>query len=199
MIFFATFIHNSAYIAFFILLIYLFLRNENDCGKRILFVIIGTLIIIFFLEDIVLLLRNLGILRSKYINYFSGTGISSFFMQAVIRLPVLLLGAIYYKDLWTYDKRNIFIYCMMIIDFFLGCTAPVIGFASRISMYFGIWQCILIPELYVIIKQRVKGFNQILVSLGFITYLAAYWIYRIVIRNFGYTFPYKSDIISNLF
>jgi hypothetical protein len=194
-IFVATLIHNSAYIVYIIIMIYYILRNENHQSIKMIFIVIASFFFLFFIKDFVIIFSNFGILMSKYQNYFLGVGNSTIFMQLVSRLPILLLGLIYYKELCIWDKRFVFIYSMMIIDCLLGCMAPIIGDASRISGYFGIWQCVMIPGICKVLKQSVNGFKKHLISLGVMFYLIAYWTYCIVIRNFGYTYPYISDLL----
>lgn len=196
---FAALFHPSCLIAITFPFLLKLLRKHKDSFFRIMLIIIGLSICIISFDKIVNIFINAGILPIKYNNYFQGVGNSSVIMQLFARLPVLLLGLMFYQKVCRNDDDIQFLFCFIVIDAILGCCAPLIGDASRISIFFGIFQCVYVPKLIISIKKTYGRSVQRIMLLMLIIYYSAYWIYSIVIRNFGQTYPYLSDVLLNLF
>lgn len=190
----ATQFHKSAILGIAILVLYRILNTKKPKTSKIVISIALTSFGLLFLDNITMQLLNMGIFSSKYMGYFSEAGNSSIFMQVLSRLPILLLGLFFYKKLIKHNLKNQIIYCFLIIDCILGSMSVVIGNGSRLSLYFGVWQCVFIPELLLVMKENASRKDRLVLSLFIHFYLFAYWGYCVVYRNFGSTFPYISDL-----
>lgn len=187
--------HNSAIIAFLVFGIYYMLNKKLSC-TRVLIIFITFIMILLALRPIVSLLVGYGILNVRYLSYFNSVGNSSIFMQTISRLPILILAFINYNSILKNDKFNKIILIFLFLDLIMGCMSPLIGDASRFSLYFSVWQIYFIPEIYKSIKIKTKTNQRLIISFVFILYLVLYWVYSVVYRNFGNTYPYNSDYFS---
>ncbi len=199
--FVATLFHSSAIVTFFIYIIYRFLINSNTKKERwkAVFVIIGVIFLVIALEEVMQIATLLGLLPSKYLEYFQNEeGQSSMFMQILCRLPLILGYMVFYKILIKRDSRNKAVFIFLLIDLiFSSILSSTLGYAGRISLYFGLWQIIGISQLYkVLLSLNNKNEFKFIIAVLFVGVLLIYWNYYYVIRGFSGTYPYSSDIIT---
>lgn len=193
----AILFHSSAVITIPIYFIYHFLKGENKHRKRSMLILSATVIAVIFFDKICLTMIGMGILPMKYAHYFTeAEGTSSLVMQILSRVPLLLGCFILRKQLRRYDeKANIWI-VFLLIDLFVGMLGASFGYASRCSLYFGVWQCMFMSEVYVVLRKRVQPMGRMFVTVGVDGMLLLYWYYCYVVRTFSLTYPYVSDVIS---
>ena len=185
--------HSSGIISVFVGVLYIFLADGKRKKLKIMTVVVGSILSVVCLRHITALLSSFSIIPSKYLKYFSVEGNSSVFIQIVSRAPVLFLCVFFLRDLLFYDEKSHIYFCFLLIDCIIGASSPLIGDASRFSLYFGVWQMILIPEIVRVAKYRFKD-GGIKFKLGLVAFFSLYWIYCVVIRNFGGTFPFETDV-----
>lgn len=190
----AIMFHSSAIITLLILPLYLVLRDTRDSKLKTTGIIGVVLCGLFIAQRLVRFLANAGIVPQQYVSYFSSGGNSSVVMQLIPRIPIILAGILLYKKIDAEDHRGHFIFCLLLIDGIAAVLAPVIGDASRIALYFGMWQCAYIP-LVCDAAGKVTKNRKLIVLLAYL-YIILYWIYCVPIRNFGHTYPYSSDVIG---
>lgn len=188
--------HKSAIIGFGIFVLYKILNTKKQKKSKIILSVAVVCIGLYFLERVMSSLYNLGYVSSQYMGYLSGAGNSSVFMQLLSRAPILILALFLYERLVKRDIKNQLLFSFFIIDCILGCTAPILGDASRISLYFGVWQCALISELVLVMQELVEKKGKPLITLFMNGYLFIFWFYSFVFRNMANTYPYISDLFN---
>ena len=170
-------------------------KQKGRIGKTAL-IVAGIGIGLSFFSQAILLLNRIGILSVKYIDYIDTSGNSSIFNQVISRIVIIILGVVLYEKLDKEDSNNHIIFCYLLIDLLLGCSAVLVGDASRFSLYFGIWQCVFVPRIIIVLEKLFRKEAMILVYFLVVVYYLSYWVYCIPIRNLGSTYPYVSDIIK---
>lgn len=155
-------------------------------------IIIASLIGIITYQKIFKLLTSLGILSvDRYIKYFESDLVGG----RVIRF--ILWGGIMIMLIWRYRKcfeyieegRTLVLYAVIsfIMTFMLFFSS---AWVIRIAYYFDIFLLLQFPLLAKVMPFRLKESkygNYIILT----TYLLAYWIFNIVIRNNAGTYPFK--------
>lgn len=192
--------HSSAVIVFLVIGIYIFLENGNFDTRRILLIVGCVLLAVLCFTPILKTAIAIGILPEKYNNYFIWEfGKNSLISQVAIRMPVLILIMIFYQDLVKLDEKNKCFITYMIIDFLLGLLSPQFGYVTRVAIYFGLWQIILIPEMYTVAQAKTnKNWQKAIILVAFVLLVFGYWFYNYPLRNFSETCPYVSDVWSGL-
>lgn len=192
--------HSSAIIIFIIPLIYKYIKTKNFKFKYLIIMSIGVIISFIFLDKISLWLIKIGVLSTKYEHYFFNLeGDSSIIMQILSRIPVLLGTLIFYKQLVKNNQINVLMFLFLIIDLVIGgIGSSKFGYIGRCSLYFGVWQCAIISQLYNVIIKTVEKKYKFLILAIFIFILILYWYYCYIHRGFSGTYPYISDIFSIL-
>lgn len=192
----AVFFHSSALVCFLYYPIYALLNKNKDKKARTAIILIAVILFLLVLKPTVTFLANIGLVPYQYVGYFSSNGESSILMQLLSRITTIILGIMFYKKMDKYDNRNHYLFCFLLIDAIIGLLTPIIGPGARLSLYFGIVQCVYIPELCKVIVNNKNNSSKWLANLTLILALLAYWIFCVPIRNFGNTYPYVSDVIS---
>lgn len=192
----AVLFHSSAIVFIVFLLIYIFLNSNKNSKVRVAIIIGIVVFVVLYFNQLINVFAKFGFVSLKYIEYNNTTGNSSIIAQVISRISVIILGIILYNRLDKDDNNNHFIFSLLIIDLLLGCMSVVIGDGARISLYFGVWQCVFIPRCLSVLKKQFSKNQLLILYFVIIAYYSAYWFYCIPIRNFGETYPYISDIIT---
>ena len=178
-----SFLFHKSCILFLPYYYIIFTEKENDnknIGKKIiLLTIVMSILILFFLKNILL---NFGILKySSYYNNINAENIS--FSTLLTYMPIIIILLLSkYKDKVINTLKPIVIsgYLYHVI----GTTAR---YLYRISLYFTLFEVILIP--YLIYNCKDKN-TKIIISLLFIIYLLIYFWYQFYIVGQHEIFPY---------
>lgn len=192
--------HSSAIITFIIPLFYQYLKTKKYQFKYLIVISIAIITSFVFLDKISLWLIKIGVFSTKYEHYFVNLeGDSSIVMQILSRIPILLGALIFYKQLVKNNQINVLMFLFLIIDLVIGgIGSSKFGYVGRCSLYFGVWQCAFISQLYnVIIKSMEKKYKFIILII-FIFILILYWYYCYIYRGFSGVYPYISDVFSIL-
>lgn len=192
----AFFFHRSAIVALMLLFIHVFLSKSEASKFRTILVVLASVFVIGFMNTVISFGVELNLFPQQYSGYIGSEGNSSIASQILARLPLIGLGTILYSQMNNYNEMSKTLFCFLIIDCILGCTSVVIGDASRISLYFGIWQCVYIAEIYKMSGMKMSKSNRCIIRAIIILYLVGYWFYCVPIRNFGMTYPYVSDVLQ---
>lgn len=192
--------HSSAVIAFVVIAIYILLENGKFDTRRILLIVGCISLVVLCFAPVLKAAIAIGVLPEKYNNYFIWEfGKASLLSQVIVRMPVLILILLLYRELVEYDVRNKCFITYIIIDFLLGLLSPQFGYVTRVATYFGLWQIILIPEMFNVAQAKTnKNWQKALILVGFVLLLFGYWFYNYPLRNFSETCPYESDVWSVL-
>lgn len=192
--------HSSAIITLIIPLFYQYLKAKKYEFKYLIVISTGMIISFIFLDKISLWLIKIGIFSTKYEHYFVNLeGDSSIVMQILSRIPVLLGALIFYKQLVKNNQINTLVILFLIIDLILGgIGSSKFGYVGRCSLYFGVWQCAFISQLYNVIIKSIEKKYKFIILIIFIFILTLYWYYCYIYRGFSGTYPYISDVFSIL-
>ena len=71
------------------------------------------------------------------------------------------------------------------------------GNVGRLGIYWGIWQIVIYPDCCQVLCERQKSVSsKFIIKSAFVLCIMLYWCYCILLRNFGETIPYESEICS---
>ncbi len=194
----ALLFHYSSIIAVPIYAVYWFLQWSNRytlqesnlkiTGGVIALILISTvsLMVILNLDVVLKLMSAIGF--DRFSNYLEGNSMTLLVNQIIIRLPLLLLFVIYWKQLCRYTQAASFYFVMLVLDLIAAQLISIDTYAFRIGQYFLLYAIIAIPELYTSLK---KPLTRNLTTVFIIAYLLAYWFYNYVIQLRHETYPYQ--------
>lgn len=197
--FIAYLFHDSAIICFPIYFLYWYINERRySKNRRLIEIIIVSVILVLNFDNICWWLINNGILPTKYIHYLTtiDEGQSSVLMQIGQRFPLIFGALLFKKQVDNFDNRNNTILSLMFIDLFVSMLSNSFGYAIRISMYFGTWQIMYMSEVYESIKKSLKKGNRFLFTFVVYALLFIYWYYTRIYRGFSGTYPYASDVLN---
>ena len=137
-----------------------------------------------------------GIVNERYSHYITSIQeASSTHMQLMSKLPVIAGFTVLYRELYRHDQRNRIIYAFLLLDALICGMVERVGFAAlRLGVYFGVWQCVAIAQLYQVISGKVRRRYRWAVAAVFFAILLVYWSYYYVYRGFDWTIPYRTDV-----
>lgn len=177
--------HSSAIIGLIIYILYWWIKDiEHNENKLV--ILLGLIVIGFFIFPIVCKVgMNVGILPARFARYFGenavdkgGPGL------ALSKLPFLLYGLIAYRKI--NDKIKPFV-VFAFIDFLLALLKLNFGAAARLCDYFGIFDIVMLPNAMSAYPRRYRKIAKYLLLFM----LIFYWVYCILIKNYGQTIPYR--------
>lgn len=185
----ATGFHSTAILSFFFLSI-LWGINTSKVRKYVVYII--SFIAIFLLlklEDIAALIITyvpfLAARSYKYSKYLSQLGEYTISLYNCFTFGLIfLLLIITYKKVKQKDQNVIFfitIYIFLLV--MLMSTSFILG---RIAFYFEIFMTVII----MVLQEIFTGSSKKLYQIGIIGLLGLSWVYRVILCNYGETFPY---------
>lgn len=194
---FATMFHVTSII---VLPIYFFFMFEDTKREKI-YKILTLIAIIILLSNFFLIIETLvglGILSSKFLNYvyiYSENATDFGLIDGSLRLVILFICWITYKNKVYFDNCNSTYIYILIIDFLLMQLTTISGSAQRLAYYYGF------PALFYMIPQLSIGFrqdkiNKCIIILFTVLLLFVYWYLKFIYQGFGATYPYTSAIIG---
>jgi hypothetical protein len=176
LVFIACLFHNTA-ICFILIYIISYLR----ISWKHLLVFFGVIILVYYNQnDIVsFIFKSLALDRlSHYENVDSTLSLSGFFIQLVIATYCL----VYYKITIKRDAKNIVFYNLMFLGVLFQMFTPIIGEFFRLSLYFNVFNIILIPNVLMSKNQNNTW------ALEYLSLLLIFLMY--------FTFSSQGNIIS---
>lgn len=189
---FATSFHNSAIVCLIILLFYFF--RENKIVRELLPIAIITTPI--FLVEILNVLAMIPFFE-KYVRLYSninfGFSLANFAL-IIYNLPAYILIFMNRKKLITLkvnkdegETLDVFNYVLIMMTLMaFTCNLFKLGMVwiSRLSSYFAISQCILLPQCELFVKQRL------IFRIVLVLYCVFYFVFFYFIQENANIFPY---------
>ena len=194
----AALFHSSAVIVAIIYLIYGCLHvaerwkfvhnNFRISGKLVLvfLVLILSFVAIFNLDVVIKLMEMVGI--GQFSNYLQGDQMRLLINQIILRLPVIFLLAINWKDLCKATPHAAFYLGMILLDMVLSQLISVDTYSFRIGYYFSIYLALVTPTLYGAIPCR---FRRTVTTVAMVAYCLFLWYYTYVLQLRHETVPYS--------
>lgn len=183
----------------FIIYQYLFLGNAKKSFYRRLFILVMFIILCCILiRPLSVLLSSVGIIPSKYVDFLHQSDTSSSAVMTLIsNTPILILLCIFRRKIIEYDEKNRIAITLFLLGFLVSMLNSFFGNVGRIAVFWTSWQIILYPECCEIMSNQQKKLGaKLMVKAIFVLFFIAYWYYCIMIRNFGNTNPYVSDVFD---
>lgn len=193
----AMLFHSSALIVVIIYLIYgclcvarrwRFAQNDiHLSGEMVLMLLITavTFVAILNLDLVIKLMAAVGV--GRFSNYLEGGQLQLLVGQIVLRLPVLLLLVINWKDFRKASPQATFYLGMMLLDMVLSQLISVDVYAFRIGYYFSIYFVLAAPAMYAAIPSRTR---RTVTTVALVVYCLFYWYYNYVLQLRHETYPY---------
>ena len=194
----ATLFHSSAVIAVVAYLIYGCLHvagrwkfahnNFRMSGKMVLVLLIiaVSFVAILNLDLVIKLIEMIGI--GRFSNYLEGEQIRLLPSQIILRLPVILLLVINWKDLRRETPHAAFYLGMLLVDMVLSQLISVDMHSFRIGYYFTTYLMLAAPTLYGAIRCR---FRRTVTTVALVAYCLFFWYYTFVLQLRYETYPYS--------
>lgn len=143
------------------------------------------------------LMVGVGLIPIKYQNMLhrGGEGTSSIIMTLLANSPLIILSVVYANRLLDYDERNAVAISLYFFGVYVSLLNTIFANVGRLALYWSTWQIVLFPECCEMIVQQQKSIrSKQMVRFIFYLFLFSYWVYCVIVRNFGETYPYVSNI-----
>lgn len=137
--------------------------------------------------DLVLKLMEIAGL-TRFSNYLQGDEMRILPMQFIVRMPLILLFVINWRDFRKTTHLAAFFIAMLLLDTAAAQLISVDVYAFRIGYYFTVYLILGIPLLYRSITCPAKRRICTVVLIG---YLLFYWYYNYVMQMRHETVPYE--------
>ena len=190
----AVLMHSSAVISLAIGAMFIFLNSDKimtdkkALRKGIVF-IIALCIIIFFSDSGIRYLVNHRILRANYLNYLSGGE----YQTTRVAISTLIAPSLYfffallnYNSMKNKNRNSLFLLMCVFMYFMASFGSGISTYLSRFSFYFVPFVILTLGEEVESIPVKYKGQWK----LFFTSLLGIFWVFEILIRNYGETIPY---------
>ncbi len=197
----ACLFHSTGIMLFVGLIVYRYLFISDDRRsfyRRVIILVIFIVGMIIAVRPLTKLLANMGLIPVKYIDFLQKSEVSSSVsMTFLANLPLLLLLLFYGRKLIDNDEKNKLAITMYLLGFFITMINTLYGNVGRLAIFWTIWQVVLYPECYLSVLNNQKNVvSKVLTKIVFVILLLLYWYYCIIVRNFGNTIPYESDLFN---
>lgn len=199
---FAMLFHTSAIICVMFLPIYI-LVNKYPTLKSCILIMLASIVVVVFYNEISTHLIDAGIFPEKYENYFGEKESFAFKWDSlIVRSPVILIGIVNYKKLYSINKNNLFFLLMMIMEIIFMQLEVFFVFAARINIYVMIFRVYLLVNIAQLSQSNMKSINpqmatNAMMFNGFVLlYSVVIWWYSVIIQNNNCTYPYTSAILG---
>lgn len=198
----AMMFHTSAIIGGIIYVIYNYVMSDSIRIKirfrigntifdmsayKVIAVTAASIIALIVLSLIANILKYIGL--SQFVGYINGN-IYLVPNQILVRIPVILLFIINYRNIVRKNKEAPFWLTMLLVDLVLSQLVSVNAYSFRISTFFAEYSIISIPTMIKSIPS--KGGRKLIVSIIIILYLIFYWWFYFVFMGMHATVPYIS-------
>lgn len=124
----------------------------------------------------------------RYNNYLEGEQFSLMLNQIILRLPLLAVLIIGWKDLKRTDRAAAFYLAMVLLDMVAAQLVSVDVNAIRISYFFSIYAVLWVPTVY---QACAPGLKRTTVALLVVAYTLFFWYFTYVLQIRHQTIPYQ--------
>lgn len=191
----ACLFHNTAIIAFGIVVIYYIIEKIDSLICKIWILLITSVILISY-SKLISLGVGIGLLNDKFLKY-GITEQAVFSLNPIfIRIPYILLIWMFYQ---SFSKKNSkgktfsgFIVLMMLMEMISAEMRVIHPTLYRISLYFGMYRCLGIGR----VVRNLKGNNKKIVETILLVLLIITWIYQNVAQGNNEIYPFTSELIG---
>ncbi len=181
----ATLFHNTAVIGLLMYFLYYISKKKNSLLYSI---VIFTMLLgfMFNYNSVLVFLAKYGIVAERYVSRYAigNSGVNISFADEIIKIYTLLLIILKGKNLKN-DKLYSFLRIVSVFDFIIFQIGSFVDYASRISLYFGVFPLILITKIINNANKDKKILYLITLMIYFI-----YFVYMYLICQNGQTYPY---------
>lgn len=162
-------------------------NNFRISGKLLLVFLITAVsfVAILNLDLVIKVMSMVGI--GKFSNYLQGEQMRLLLNQIILRLPLIFLLAINWKDLRKETPHAAFYLGMLLIDTVLSQLISVDVYSFRIGYYFSVYLVLAVPVLYGSISCR---FRRTVTTVALISYCLFFWYFTYVLQLRHETYPY---------
>ncbi len=194
----ACLFHTSAIMGFTILVVYKYSTKKREYIKLGNFklneemapikIFVYGCVVLLSLNIITIILSKIGL--SKYIGYIQGdNGLYLLPYQILLRLPILILFVVRWKNILREDKLAPFYGSMLVLDLLTSQLMSINAYAFRIGSFFSEYDMLSYSAL-VYAGNRKYRTNRYVTLFYVLAYMMYYWIYYYVITGTHATFPY---------
>ncbi len=191
-IFLAVLFHNTAVIAFGLLVIY-WIINYNK-GKlenigikhRFLFTVVSLSAVVFLFAPIINFLVDIGALNEKYLYFLNNRTEPALIASGVVVIGLLAVF-LFRKEITEKYKDANFFALTSICYLILMQLSLTVAYGRRIALHFALADLI---TLGIVENSQKNKKTQWLVRVGIIGVCFVYWLYIYILKNAGKTHPY---------
>lgn len=197
-------IHNSAVLGIGIFFLYLILKRWNTVFVKTMLIGSMAAAAVFYRQLFGLLGRLVPAIQ-RFTGYLDYGSVHFSLNPILIRLPFLLLTLWLYREFSAEDKAEKSGFTKLDADFLLVMMAAELITAElrvisvdlyRISLYFGIFRCVLIGRTAKVLEQKQEHKTIYrLVLTGVLALLAVIWLYQAVLKGNDEIIPYTSQLL----
>lgn len=193
----ACFFHYSAIISVAIYLIYFYILLHRKVTLKIkkfemsgytLAVCVLTLVAVLGLLNlsfVVDFLADIGF--DRFTNYLEGGELTLLPNQILLRLPLILIFIINWKQFSTQGAAAGFFLAMMILETVASQLISVDVYSFRIGSYFSLYATLAVPTLYSTLESKRR---RNLTTVYLLVYMLGYWVFTYVLQQRHETVPY---------
>ncbi len=182
--------HISAFVAFVIYPLFMFLRRTQSYKMMWSMVIMGILMALLVQKSVDVVLASIG-LNSSYAHYFKDSTHGFFVTKFLMTLPIPIIFFYYRKKFFR--KETIYLAFSLIVMVAATQARELIGNdAERIMNYFVITQVFVLPFVCAHLN---KALQKVTGALGMSFYIG-YWYYMFILNGYHDTYPYTSFILN---
>lgn len=187
---FACTFHISAFVAFVIYPLFIFLRRTQSYKMMWSMVIMGIVMALLVQKSVDVVLATIG-LNADYAHYFKDSTHGFFITKFLITLPMPMIFFYYRKR--YFRKETIYLAFSLIVMVVATQAREIIGNdAERIMNYFVITQIFALPFVCAHLN---KTWRKVTGVLGMSFYIW-YWYYMFIFNGYHDTYPYTSLILN---
>ena len=151
------------------------------------------IIILLGYNSLMPILNAVGL--QKYIGYIDGD-LAFLANQLVLRLPIIILFSINWKNLVNKERNTYFYFLMVILDLLFSQFSSITDQSGRIGMYFSMFIIYSLPSIansYRRLSSKTAMYSIV------ILYVTSTWFYDYVLQGRTETVPYMFNSTINFF
>ncbi len=191
----ASLFHYSAVFGIVLYFIYEFCNNKEKKNKKRMYIIIGiSILTCIFIEPVIRYLYYLKIVNYRVYNYlfeYTKSELDVSIFDEIFKIFVLTIIFIKAKKITKIWNLNYFLILSTILEFIFYQLRIKIDFADRISLYFGYFVMLIMPQCYPFIP-RCNGREKVISKCIIVSILCLFWYYKFVYCGSCEVYPYSS-------
>lgn len=185
----ACLFHFGAAIGFVYLFVKILIEGKWSALKKLI-VIFLVFLTLYMLPQIVFYAYENGLLSARYTWYFeSGKSLIININQIIIRLPMIVMFILNYKDILNRDENGQLLFVMLISDLIFSQGGAYGNASYRIGSYFGYSKAFAYPLTASCKTGKYRNLSNL---LSFMIVISM-WVFSILIKNYNSTIPYIWD------